>query len=294
MKTLVLGCNGQLGQSLADTVPDEVDIIGLDLPELDITDANAVLEICRETRPDVVVNAAAYTAVDQAESEPEIAASINVDGVRNIAAAAHDVGAKFIHISTDYVFDGESTKPYKPDDASNPLGVYGQTKREGELAALEETSGSAVVIRTAWLYSKTGSNFVKTMLRLMDERDELNVVADQFGTPTWADSLANAVWGFAHAPENSGIFHWTDGGKTSWHGFATAIQKEALSLGLLDKAIPLDAVGTKDYPTATWRPKYTVLDCSATHDAINIQPANWQANLRQMLKGMVHVRKLAE
>jgi len=207
MKTLVLGCKGQLGQSLADTVPDGVDIIGLDLPELDITDANAVLEICREMRPDVVINAAAYTAVDQAESEPEIAASINVDGARNIAAAAHDARAKFIHISTDYVFDGESTNPYKPDDATSPLGVYGQTKRDGEMAAIEETSGSAVVIRTAWLYSKTGNNFVKTMLRLMGERDELSVVADQFGTPTWADSLANAVWAFARTPESSGVFH---------------------------------------------------------------------------------------
>jgi dTDP-4-dehydrorhamnose reductase len=294
MKTLVLGCKGQLGQSLAGTVPEDIEIIGFDLPELDITDNAAVIEICRQHSPDVIVNAAAYTAVDQAESEPEIAASVNIDGTRNIAAAAHDVGAKLIHISTDYVFDGESTNPYKPDDVTNPLGVYGQTKRDGELAALKETSGSAVIIRTAWLYSKTGSNFVKTMLRLMDERDELSVVADQFGTPTWADSLANAVWGFARAPQHSGVFHWTDGGKTSWHGFATTIQEEALSLGLLSKAIPIHAVSTKDYPTATKRPTYTVLDCSATHDAINIQPAKWQANLRQMLKGMSHVRHLAD
>jgi dTDP-4-dehydrorhamnose reductase len=248
-----------------------------------------VIDICRQYSPDVIVNAAAYTAVDLSESEPEIAASVNVEGTRNIAAASRNVGARFIHISTDFVFDGESTKPYTPDAVTNPLNVYGRTKRDGELAALEETSGAAIVIRTSWLYSNTGTNFVKTMLRLMDERDELSVVADQIGTPTWADSLAEVVWAFARTPEHSGVFHWCDGGATSWHGFATRIQKEALALGLLNKAIPIHAINTKDYPAAAKRPLYTVLDCSATHNAINIRPAKWEANLHQML-----MRKLAE
>ena len=176
-----MGCNGQLGHSLADTASVNVNLIGLDLPELDITDASAVLEICRETRPDVIVNAAAYTAVDQAESESALATSVNVEGPRNIAIASREVGARLIHISTDFVFDGQSSTPYKADAVTNPLSVYGQTKRDGELTVLEETSGTAVVIRTSWLYSKTGSNFVKTMLRLMGERDELGIVADQFG-----------------------------------------------------------------------------------------------------------------
>ncbi len=289
MKTLVLGCNGQLGESLADTVPDEVDVIGLDLPELDITDATAVLEICRETRPDVIVNTAAYTAVDQAESEPAIATSVNAQGPRNIAVASYEVGARLIHISTDFVFDGTSSTPYKSDAVTNPLNVYGRTKRDGELAALEETSGTAIIIRTSWLYSRTGNNFVKTMLRLMEERDELSVVVDQIGSPTWAESLAEVVWAFARTPEHSGVFHWCDSGATSWHGFATRIQKEALALGLLNKAIPIHAINTKDYPAAAKRPLYTVLDCSATHNAINIRPAKWEANLHQML-----VRKLAE
>jgi dTDP-4-dehydrorhamnose reductase len=288
MKTLVLGCKGQLGQSLAGTVPEDTDIIGLDLPELDITDAAAVTAICRQYSPDVIVNAAAYTAVEQAESEPEIATSINVEGVRNIAAASRDVDARFIHISTDFVFDGESTTPYKSDAVTNPLNVYGQTKRDGELAALEETSGAAIIIRTSWLYSTTGTNFVTIMLRLMAERDELSVVADQFGTPTWADSLADAVWAFAQTPENNGVFHWSDGGVTSWHGFATKVQEEALSLGLLKKQIPIHAISAKDYPTAAKRPLYGVLDCSSTHDAIGIRPARWEANLHQML-----IRKLA-
>jgi dTDP-4-dehydrorhamnose reductase len=286
MKTLVMGCNGQLGHSLADTASVNVNLIGLDLPELDITDASAVLEICRETRPDVIVNATAYTAVDQAESESALATSVNVEGPRNIAIASREVGARLIHISTDFVFDGQSSTPYKADAVTNPLSVYGQTKRDGELAVLEETSGTAVVIRTSWLYSKTGSNFVKTMLRLMGERDELGIVADQFGSPTWADSLAEALWAFVDAPEHSGIFHWTDSGETSWQEFAVAIQQEALALGLLGKAIPIHAIKTEDYPTAATRPAYSVLDCSSTIQAINIQPAEWRTNLRRMLKGM--------
>lgn len=286
MKTLVMGCNGQFGHSLADTASVNVNLIGLDLPELDITDASAVLEICRETRPDVIVNAAAYTAVDQAESESVLAASVNVEGPRNIAIASREVGARLIHISTDFVFDGQSSTPYKANAVTNPLSVYGQTKRDGELAVLEETSGTAVVIRTSWLYSKTGSNFVKTMLRLMGERDELGIVADQFGSPTWADSPAEALWAFVDAPEHSGIFHWTDSGETSWQEFAVAIQQEALALGLLGKAIPIHAIKTEDYPTAATRPAYSVLDCSSTIQAINIQPAEWRTNLRRMLKGM--------
>ncbi len=286
MKTLVMGCNGQLGHSLADTASVNVNLIGLDLPELDITDAPAVLEICRETRPDVIVNASAYTAVDQAESESALATSVNVEGPRNIAIASREVGARLIHISTDFVFDGQSSTPYKADTVTNPLSAYGQTKRDGELAVLEETSDTAVVIRTSWLYSKTGSNFVKTMLRLMGERDELGIVADQFGSPTWADSLAEALWAFVDAPEHSGIFHWTDSGETSWQEFAVAIQQEALALGLLGKAIPIHAIKTEDYPTAATRPAYSVLDCSSTIQAINIQPAEWRTNLRRMLKGM--------
>ena len=232
----------------------------------------------------MIVNAAAYTAVDQAESEQALAISVNVMGPRNIAAASCEIGARLIHISTDFVFDGAASTPYKPNAATNPLSVYGQTKRDGELAVLEETSGSAVVIRTSWLYSKTGSNFVKTMLRLMSERDELGVVADQIGTPTWANSLAEVVWTFVQTPEHSGIYHWTDGGETSWHGFALAIQEAALSLGLLNKAIPIHGIKTQDYPTAARRPPYSVLDCTTTQDVISMQPAQWRANLGQMLK----------
>jgi dTDP-4-dehydrorhamnose reductase len=285
MKTLVIGSKGQLGVALAETCPENVQIIGVDLPELDITDAVAVEDICRRENPSIIVNAAAYTAVDKAESEPDLAAAVNVAGPGNIAAAAAKVGARLIHISTDFVFDGESTTPYAPDAATSPLGVYGRTKREGELALLAELPGS-VVVRTAWLYSKTGGNFVKTMLRLMAERDEIGVVADQVGTPTWANSLAEIVWGFAESADTAGVFHWTDGGSATWHDFAVAIQDQAFELGLLGRKIPINSIKTEDYPTPARRPGFSVLDCSATIAALGVEPTPWRANLRAMLKDM--------
>jgi dTDP-4-dehydrorhamnose reductase len=286
MKTLVLGSNGQLGQALADTAPDSAKFVGFDLPELDITSAAPLLNLCREVRPTVIINAAAYTAVDQAESEIELATAVNVEGPRNAAAAARDVGARLVHISTDFVFDGTASTPYGADAETNPLSVYGRTKRAGEKAVLELMPDDSVVVRTAWLYSKTGKNFVKTMLQLMQERDEISVVADQIGTPTWADSLATAVWALAGAPDLSGIFHWTDSGEANWHEFATAIQDEALSLGLLEKVIPIHAITTDDYPTAAARPRYSVLDCSSTCAALGLHQTEWRVNLHQMLKGL--------
>ena len=283
MKVLVLGCNGQLGCSLTDTAPEEAEVIGLDLPDIDITDAAAILELCRESKPDIVINAAAYTAVDKAESEQELAASVNVEGARNIAIASRAIDAKLIHISTDYVFDGKSSTPYRPDAKINPINVYGQTKRDGELAVLEETAGSGTVIRTSWLYSKYGQNFVKTMLRLMKEKDEIGVVSDQFGAPTWASSLAKVVWAFASEHKHSGVFHWSDGGNTSWYEFAVAIQEEGLERGLLTRAIPISPLPTTDYKTIADRPMYTVLDSSTSLEALNIESVNWRVNLRQML-----------
>ena len=287
MKTLVLGINGQLGQALAASIPAGTDFVGLDLPDLDITDADAVLATIQSLTPDVIVNAAAYTAVDNAESEAEFASSVNVDGPRNIAAAARRIGARVIHISTDFVFDGHAEAPYQPDALTSPLSVYGRTKRDGEKAVLETMPEDSIVVRTAWLYSKTGNNFVKTMLRLMREGEELKVVADQFGTPTWADSLAIALWAISQQPELSGVFHWTDGGETSWHRFAVAIQAEALSLGILDEQIPIHPITAEEFPTAATRPRYSVLDCSATCMVLDLYPAPWRANLRRMLTGMI-------
>ena len=288
MTTLVLGSNGQLGRALVVAAPDRAEVIGLDLPELDITDAVALLDYCREAKPTVIINAAAYTAVDQAETETELATAVNVEGARNVAAAASNISARLIHISTDFVFDGKAATPYKPDAKTNPLSVYGRTKREGEQAILEAMPSTAAVMRTAWLYSKLGGNFVKTMLRLMGERDELGIVADQIGTPTWAESLATAVWALAEAEQCSGIYHWTDGGETTWYEFAEAIQDEALSLDLLNNSIPIRAITSDSYPTAAARPSYSVLDCSSTCAALRLHPAEWRVNLRRMLKGLTN------
>ena len=287
MKILVLGSNGQLGRALADTAPNANEFVGLDLPDVDITSIDALLKICRDEQPAVIINAAAYTAVDDAEAEAELAAAVNVEGPRNIAAAARDVGARLIHISTDFVFDGEATTPYQPDAETNPQSVYGRTKRDGELAVLQMMPESAAIVRTAWLYSKTGNNFVTTMLRLMGERETLSVVADQFGTPTWADSLAAALWILAGRQQLGGMFHWTDGGEANWHEFAVAIQQEALAAGLLDRTIPINAISTENYPTAATRPHYSVLDCEATYAAVDLYPPQWRVNLRHMLQGSV-------
>lgn len=286
MKILVVGCNGQLGEALARTAPATAQVVGKDLPDLDISDASAVAALCKQLLPDVIVNAAAYTAVDRAETDQALAEAVNALGPRNIGSAGREIGARVVHISTDFVFDGKSQRPYRSEAPTNPLSVYGRTKRDGELEVLDATAGSAVIIRTSWLYSKTGSNFVKTMLRLMKERDEIGVVSDQVGTPTWADSLAGAVWAFIDKPTCRGIFHWSDDGHASWYEFAVAIQEEALSLGLLQKAIRIRPIRTEDYPTAATRPAYSVLDCRDTHKAINRRPVAWRANLHQMLQGL--------
>ena len=284
MNVLVIGCLGQLGHALQDTVPDDVFMAGVDVDEIDITNSKSVHAVITKAEPDVVINAAAYTAVDQAESEPLKAKAVNVEGVENVATTAREVGARLIHVSTDFVFDGDQAEPYLPGATTNPLGVYGETKRQGELVALAESPDRTVVIRTAWLYGQYGGNFVKTMLQLMQQRDSLAVVADQVGTPTWAESLANVIWGITSLEQVAGIFHWTDGGQTSWYEFAQAIQDEAFDLNLLTKKIPIAPIPTDEYPTPARRPAYSVLDTSSTCELLQIQPEPWRDNLRRMLQ----------
>jgi dTDP-4-dehydrorhamnose reductase len=286
MKVFVVGSRGQLGQSLAETAPATVDFAGADLPELDILDAVALEARLADERPGFVVNAAAYTAVDKAEDEPEIARRVNVDGARNVAEAACNAGARVIYISTDFVFDGSKGMPYEPDDAPEPLSVYGRTKLDGEEAVRDATDGDAIVIRTAWLYSRFGHNFVKTMLRLMAERDELSVVADQHGTPTWAGTLAGVVWAAIGRDLPGAVYHWTDGGEASWYDFAAAVYQEARSSGLLDRDVAIRAIPTEEYPTPARRPVYSVLDCSATVAALGVEQRPWAERLQQMLAEM--------
>jgi dTDP-4-dehydrorhamnose reductase len=280
MRLLVAGAGGQLGRAMQAAVPTGASIIAPAEADFDITDAAQVAAVIAASGASHLLNAAAYTAVDKAESDADAARRINVDAVAVLAEAARAAGIKFIHVSTDFVFDGRASTPYAPEAATNPLGVYGVTKRDGELAA----GADALIVRTAWVYAAVGGNFVKTMLRLMAERDELRVVADQIGTPTHAASLAGAIWQLAMAGA-TGIYHWTDSGAASWYDFAVAIAEEALALGLLNRAVPIIPIRTVDYPTPAVRPSYSVLDKSSSFAIIG--PArHWRCELRDCLKDM--------
>lgn len=278
MKVLIVGAKGQLGRGLLRTAPATAAIVSHDIDTLDITDAGAIAAVMREERPDIVFNAAAYTAVDKAESDEAAAHAVNSTAVGYLADAARAVGARFVHVSTDFVFDGRSGVPYTPDAPTAPLGVYGRTKLAGEKAA----GGDALIVRTAWVYAPAGGNFVRTMLRLMGERPEVRVVSDQIGTPTYAPGLAAALWTMA-AKGATGTHHYTDAGACSWYDFAVAIQEEALAVGLLDKAVPVIPINAVDYSTPAERPHYSVLDKTSTFAILGGPTPHWRENLRNMM-----------
>ena len=279
MKALIVGAGGQLGHALVATAPADAEIVTCDQDTLDITDGSAVEAFVAKVAPDVIFNAAAYTAVDKAESDEDTAQAVNGDAVGYLAAAARAAGAKLVHVSTDFVFDGAARTPYASDAPTAPLGVYGRTKLAGERAA----GPDALVVRTAWLYGPVGANFVRTMLRLMGAHPQVRVVADQVGCPTYAPALAAALWQLA-AQGTVGIYHFSDGGQASWYDFAVAIQQEAVVLGLLEKAVPIVPIPTSDYPTPAQRPAYSVLDCSAPYAALGRPATPWRDNLKLMLE----------
>jgi len=289
-KVLVVGAGGQLGQELQRTAPPDVECVPMTHAQLDIADASVVATYLATVTPQVVVNAAAYTAVDKAESEPEAAHRGNAVGPRMLAQACAQQGIRLIHISTDFVFDGTSSQPYRPEAPTAPLGEYGRSKRDGELA-VQSVQPEALILRTGWVYSSFGSNFVKTMLRLMGERDELAVVTDQVGTPTWAHGLAAAVWAAAARPQLHGIYHWSDAGVCSWYDFAVAICEEALALGLLSRAVKIRPIPAAEYPTPAQRPAYSVLDKTASWRDFALEGVHWRAQLRAML---AEFRELAD
>lgn len=283
MKVLITGAGGQLGRSLQQSVPTDIDMVATGSDELDICDSMAVWDMISAQRPDVIINAAAYTAVDRAEAEEELAFRVNAEGVDRLARAAGSTGAKLVHVSSDFVFAGDSSVPYLPGAATAPLNAYGRSKLAGEHAA----GSGAVIVRTAWLYGPRGNNFVHTMLRLLRERDALRVVSDQIGTPTYAPSLAAAIWKLA-GRSASGIYHYTDSGVASWYDFAVAIQEEALEAGLLDRIVPIVPIATADYPVAARRPQYSVLDKRTTFAELDQVAPHWRTNLRQMMKDLRH------
>lgn len=272
MTYLITGSNGQLGQELSRLLPHAV---CADKRTLDITDADAVQRFVDEHHVTHIINCAAYTAVDRAEQEPEEAARLNGEAPGHLAAT----GAALIHISTDYVFDGRGHRPYEPSDPPAPLSVYGQTKRAGERSALEKAA-TAIIIRTAWLYSARSGNFVSTMRRLGAERDTLNVVADQIGSPTFAGDLAQAIVSILPqiTPGQKSIYHYTNEGVASWYDLACAVMEES---GLRCRINP---ISTSAYPTPAPRPFYSVLSKESIKRDFNLTIPHWTTSLRQCIR----------
>ncbi len=281
MKILLLGSNGQLGWELQRTCPAGIDLTFCDFPKVDFTTTDSIHQCIETAAPDCIINAAAYTAVDKAESESALADRINHLAVREIAALCRKNGIRLVHISTDFVFSGKNHTPWQPEDTPYPISEYGRTKLRGEQAVLE-TLDTPLIIRTAWLYSAHGANFVKTMLRLMKEKSSLTVIDEQIGTPTWARGLADIVWQ-AVGKNLSGIFHWTDAGVASWYDFAVAIQEQALDLGLVKTAVPIQPVPAVAFPTPAQRPMYSVLNKTTTLQALDVPPIHWRTQLKAML-----------
>lgn len=288
MKVLVSGAGGQVGRQMLAAVPDGIEARGVDRGALDIADPVAVAELLRAFAPDVIVNCAAYTAVDRAEQEHEAAWRANAAGPQVLAEALRGSQARLVHISTDYVFDGRSVRAYRPDDATAPLGEYGRSKLAGEQAVISLLGARALVLRTAWVYGAHGRNFLHTMLRLMRERGAVRVVGDQIGTPTSTPALAEALWACVMRQAASGIHHWSDAGVASWYDFAVAIAEEGAALGLLPAGIEVTPIATEDYPTPAARPAFSLLDKRSAATALGLQPRHWRQRLREVMGELPH------
>lgn len=288
---LVTGSNGQLGSELKRVVATHdgnLNFLFTDVAELDITNQDAVTSFVKDNQIKYIVNCAAYTAVDKAEDDIDLCYKINRDAARNLGVAAVNNGAKVIHVSTDYVFDGTNTKPYKETDPVSPRSVYGKSKQEGE-AVLLDTCPDSVIIRTAWLYSIYGNNFVKTMMKLGRERDSLNVVADQTGTPTNAADLAKAIVRILDISESDsfkpGIYHYSDEGVTTWYDFTLQIHKDA---GIT--SCKVSPITTDQYPTRASRPQYSVLDKTKIKETFNIDIPRWEDSLKVCVRELLDMQ----
>ncbi|WP_432459132.1 dTDP-4-dehydrorhamnose reductase [Agarivorans sp. QJM3NY_25] len=304
MKVLVTGKGGQLAWELQQAKPEGVELFSLGIDELDITDQSAVELAFATIKPDVVINAAAYTAVDLAESHQDIAYAVNQQGPRFIAQSCKKTNAYLLHVSTDFVFSGDKSTPYSVDAVAKPLNVYGASKLAGDLAVAEVLADQALIVRTAWVYSVHGNNFVKGMLKLMESKSELGIIYDQVCTPTWAKGLALWLWTMVaklNKDENTAgayqlagtakgqvsTFHWTDAGLASWYDFAIAIQELGLEKGLLSQAIPIKAIPASAYPLPAVRPSFTVLNKITAEQASGIETIHWRKQLSLMMDQLV-------
>lgn len=291
MKILITGSNGQVGSCLVKRLKQmpEIKFLAVDREQLDITDFEAVNKLVDEFKPDAIINAAAHTAVDKAEQEVELSYVINRDGPQFLAQAANSVGATILHISTDYVFAGDKVGEYVETDELAPQGIYGKSKLAGELA-VAAACPRHIIMRTAWVFCETGNNFVKTMLRLAQSRDELGVVADQFGGPTYAGDIANTLIEMAKAlyagNTHYGIYHFSGLPHVSWYQFACQIFKQAKAQNLFSKDMQVNAITSDQYPTPAKRPANSKLDCRKIEHTFGVKPSDWQAALNN-LKGYV-------
>lgn len=287
MRVLVTGAAGQLGAAVCRLAPPGIDLVQANRGTLDITRAADVLATLVERRFQAVINCAAFTRVDAAEDEPEAALAVNATGVRNLAEAARQTGARVLHFSTDYVFSGESGRAYRPEDPPYPLNQYGATKLAGE-RAFQESGASGVIVRTAWLYSMSKDSFPGKILARLRRDGRVSVVDDQVGTPTSTAQLAAFTWQLLRRPEIAGCLHWTDGGVASWYDFAVAIAEEATLRGLLDSGAIVEPVSSAGHPSRARRPAFSVLDKHATSLLVGVVPLHWRQALRAMLEEGSH------
>lgn len=302
MRIVLTGITGQVGAELNRLLRRDADyeVIGLDRQALDLAQPDTIRSAIAPLAPDLIIHPAAYTAVDKAETEPELAHRINAAAPAQLAQVAEDLAIPLIHVSTDYVFNGQQSTPYREADATDPLGVYGSTKLLGEQNIRDRTQ-RFIILRTAWVYgTEGGGNFVKTMLRLGAEREELRVVADQIGSPTWARDIASAIAAFIpnlateHAPELYGTYHFTNSGVASWYDFAVAIFEDAQQLGLPLQVQRVVPITTADYPTPARRPAYSVLHCAKIATVLGTSPPHWRQSLWQMLRDYVQAHESAD
>lgn len=288
LKVLITGAQGQVGKELTQIANKKgFDVIAAGRAELDITQTQNVEDYITQYQPDIVINAAAFTAVDKAESERDLAFAINRDGAKNIASACKKQNIPLLHISTDYVFDGTKSKSYSEDDSISPLGVYGESKWQGE-EAIRKNLSDYLILRVAWVFGAQGNNFVKTMLRLGNDRDELNVVADQFGGPSPAKNIAQTLINLVEQYQKNntlawGTYHYCGNSKTTWYDFAKEIFKQAFESGLLIKQIKVNPITTAEYPTAAKRPGNSMLDCSKLKKTFGIEMPEWKEALKLVL-----------
>ena len=283
MNVLVTGSNGQLASCIKDLAKRDTSLnfIYTDYQELDICDLKQVEVFFKSNQKiDYCINCAAYTAVDKAESEVEKTFEINAQGAKNLAIVCSEFDTILIQVSTDFVFDGEKTEPYTETDVANPISVYGASKLQGEVE-IQKTYKKHFIIRTSWLYSEHGNNFMKTMLRLAETRDEISVVSDQIGTPTYAGDLAEVILKIVRSKNtNFGLYHYSNDGVASWYDFAEAIFKAS------NLKIKVNAIKTEAYPTPAIRPKYSVLNIEKAKEVFNIQPPNWEISLKKVIKNI--------